>query len=118
MAKQEEAIKNTYGLSTDAFGLVSFLLEKDSSKRVGNSSEDVEKLKKHKFFESVNWAEIQQILGSPVFQPSAKDMEGYRYFTDCSDLGLDAEQMVADDYDFSLNESSETPVLLKEFSFF
>ena len=94
------------------------LLEKDSSKRIGKSFEEVEKLKKHKFFESINWKLIEKRQSSPVFQPSSREIENYLYFPNYNEFDFQPEFAIADDYENIFNEASETPVLIKEFSFF
>ena len=54
----------------------------------------------------------------PVFQPTNKELENYFYFPNYNEFGLNAEFATADEFDNALNEASETPVLIKEFSFF
>lgn len=85
---------------------------------MGRSLEDIEKLKKHKFFEGVNWSNIAKRKNGPVFTPSSKEVESYYYFPNYNEFGLNTEFATADEFDTAFNEASETPVLIREFPFF
>jgi len=47
-------------MSLEARDLILNLLNRNPKKRLGAGPEDADELKKHKFFEGVNWQEVQQ----------------------------------------------------------
>lgn len=58
-------------LSDDATSLLNGLLEKDASKRLGCGRRGIRELKKHPFFEGVNWRERYKKKVKAPYQPEA-----------------------------------------------
>ena len=52
-------------LDQDARDLISQLLEVDPKKRLGSGKGGVEKIKKHPFFEEINWKDFYANIPSP-----------------------------------------------------
>lgn len=66
----------------------------------------------------MDWHQVTKREFEPVFQISAKEVETYFYFPNYTGFNLNAEFATADEFDNPYNEASETPILIKEFSFF
>ena len=60
-------------LNATAVDLISKLLEKDPSVRLGGGDGDVEEIKKHPFFESLNWDDVLEKKYTPEWVPDIKN---------------------------------------------
>ena len=67
-------------LDQDARDLISKLLEVDPKKRLGSGKGGVEKIKKHPFFEEINWKDFWDKKIIPPFKPDLKDELDLKYF--------------------------------------
>ncbi|KAM9988093.1 hypothetical protein ACTFIZ_003459 [Dictyostelium cf. discoideum] len=56
-------------ISKNAASLVSLLLNRDPSKRLGSGESDVEEIKAHPFFKNVNWSKLLNKEVDPPFKP-------------------------------------------------
>ena len=69
-----ENIKNSKlelppSLSSDAKNLLRGLLTKDPTKRLGSGESDVEDIKRHPFFKSIDWGKLQRGEVNPPWRP-------------------------------------------------
>ena len=76
----QEELKFPARLSEVAKSLLSGLLTKDPEKRLGGGKDDAEEVKKHIFFESINWDDLYQRRVEPPFRPDIKDDTDVSYF--------------------------------------
>ena len=60
-------------LSTDAKTLLKRLLEKDPLKRLGAREHDSQKLRKHKFFQNLDWQKVEDRSCDPPIRPVITD---------------------------------------------
>ena len=67
-------------LDQDARDLISQLLEVDPKKRLGSGKGGVEKIKKHPFFEEINWKDFWDKKIIPPFKPDLEDELDLKYF--------------------------------------
>ena len=51
------------------------MLERDPKKRIGYSEEDAEELKRHPFFEEINWEQISKMTYETAFKPKVRGAE-------------------------------------------
>lgn len=64
--RQKTVKKNGY-LSKNAFDLISKLLVKDPTKRLGHSEKDAQEIKSHAFFEGIDWEKLlKKEIEAPV----------------------------------------------------
>jgi len=75
-----EEIKFPARLSDVAKSLLSGLLTKDPDKRLGGGQGDAEEVKKHVFFEPINWDDLYNRQVEPPFKPEIKDATDVSYF--------------------------------------
>ena len=68
--------------SADAKSLLTQLLERDPTKRLGNfnqrqppSIDDADSIRKHPFFKSINWAAVQKRTHKAKFVPKVKSQD-------------------------------------------
>ena len=61
--------------SDPATSILKVLLERDPTKRIGNSERDAAELKEHKFFEGINWEQIANKEFEVAFKPKVKGVE-------------------------------------------
>ncbi|RXN25790.1 MCM domain-containing 2 [Labeo rohita] len=59
------------GASTAAWSILQALLEKDHTRRLG-SRDDFNEVKRHEFFSSINWYDLEQKKLPPPFNPSVE----------------------------------------------
>ncbi|KAJ5078432.1 non-specific serine/threonine protein kinase [Anaeramoeba ignava] len=62
------------GLSSSARNLISGLLIRDPVKRYGSGKEDSEMIKKHQFFEKIDWEKLFSKQTSAPFKPKVKNV--------------------------------------------
>ena len=67
-------------ISHRARHLLAGLLEKDKTKRLGSGPEDVEEIKTHPFFRSINWDDLYNKRYEPPFIPNVSGDLDLRYF--------------------------------------
>ena len=67
-------------LNDDARDLITKLLVVDPKKRLGSGKDGALKIKKHPFFEEINWADIWNKKIIPPFKPELTDDLDLRYF--------------------------------------
>lgn len=75
-----EEVKFPARLSATSKSLLSGLLTKDPSKRLGGGEADAEEVKKHSFFSSTNWDDLYNRQVSPPFVPEVTDEIDVRNF--------------------------------------
>ncbi|KAI9737114.1 MAG: serine/threonine protein kinase psk1 [Cirrosporium novae-zelandiae] len=91
---QEKILKQKlslpYFLSPDAKDLLTRLLRKDPSKRLGgNMPKDMTTIKKHRFFRKINWAKLAKRQLDPPIRPLITDPElAENFATEFTDLSL------------------------------
>ncbi|EGG21580.1 putative protein serine/threonine kinase [Cavenderia fasciculata] len=68
------------GISKNATSLVSMLLNRDPQKRLGSGESDVEEIKTHPFFRSVNWQKVLNKEVDPPFKPHLNGPLDFSYF--------------------------------------
>jgi serine/threonine protein kinase len=66
--------------SEEAKDLITKLVEIDPKKRLGAGSKGFENLKKHKYFENINWNDLQNKKTQPPFIPEIESETDLRYF--------------------------------------
>ena len=66
--------------SEEAKDLISKLLELDPKKRLGSGPNGFENLKNHKYFEEINWEDLENRKVSPPFVPNLDNSMDLRYF--------------------------------------
>lgn len=76
-AIRTKPFRRNHYLSEAAFDLISKLLVKDPSKRLGHSEEDARPIKEHRFFKDVNW---KKILQKEIKPPLEVHVQSLRYF--------------------------------------
>ncbi|XP_055375518.1 RAC serine/threonine-protein kinase isoform X1 [Condylostylus longicornis] len=67
-------------ISEEAKSLLSGLLVKDPSKRLGGGQDDVKEIQVHPFFSSINWTDLVQKKITPPFKPQVTSDTDTRYF--------------------------------------
>lgn len=67
-------------VSTEAQNLLTCLLEKSPSKRLGSGPEDYRQIQSHSFFACINWTDLVQRKIEPPFKPQVLSDTDTRYF--------------------------------------
>eukprot|EP01133_Synstelium_polycarpum_P019096 gene19096-22869_t len=67
-------------LSKNAISLISMLLNRDPQKRLGSGESDVEEIKSHPFFKSLNWTKVLNKEVDPPFKPHLNGPMDLSYF--------------------------------------
>lgn len=75
-----EKVRFRRSVSMEAQSLLSALLEKSPSKRLGSSSEDYRQIQAHPFFAPINFTDLVQKKISPPFKPQVSSETDTRYF--------------------------------------
>lgn len=75
-----EEVKFPRTLSSEAKDLLTGLLAKDPSRRLGGGPEDAADIMKHPFFSSINWSDLVQKKIPPPFIPQVVNDTDTRYF--------------------------------------
>lgn len=68
-------------MSPEARDFIEKLIEKDPKDRLGASEEDAEEVMSHKWFEGMNWKEIEAKNVNPPYVPDPSE-DGLNYFDD------------------------------------
>ncbi|EFA79839.1 putative protein serine/threonine kinase [Heterostelium album PN500] len=68
------------GISKNATSLISMLLNRDPSRRLGSGESDVEEIKSHPFFRSINWTKVLNKEIDPPFKPHLNGPLDLSYF--------------------------------------
>ena len=76
----DQAVQYPDRLSDNAKDLIQKLLVIDPSKRLGSGPNGIENIKNHKFFNGVNWKDIEMKKIKPPFIPKLKNDTDLRYF--------------------------------------
>ena len=66
-------LKLPYYLSPDAKDIITKLLKKVPSARLGAKPDDIEKIRKHRFFRKVDWTKLERRDVEPPIQPVITD---------------------------------------------
>ena len=66
-------LKLPYYLSPDAKDLLTKLLKKVPSARLGSKPGDIQKIKQHRFFRKINWGELERRQVEPPIRPIITD---------------------------------------------
>ena len=53
---------------------------KQPKQRLGNGEEDAQQIKKHPFFSSINWKEVNELKCVPPFKPKIEGKDDLRHF--------------------------------------
>ncbi|RPA92657.1 Pkinase-domain-containing protein [Choiromyces venosus 120613-1] len=85
-----------YFLSPDAKDLITRLLRKDPTKRLGyNMPKDLTTIKNHRFFRKIDWAKLERREIEPPIRPLITDPElAENFSTDFTGLGLSPPVMI------------------------
>ncbi|XP_033624570.1 RAC-gamma serine/threonine-protein kinase-like isoform X2 [Asterias rubens] len=75
-----QEVKFPARLSDSARSLLSGLLAKDPTKRLGGGQEDAKEIMEHPFFACINWEDLFDKKIEPPFKPSVKSETDTRYF--------------------------------------
>jgi len=75
-----EEVKFPRNISVDAKDLLSGLLIKDPTRRLGGGIDDAKDIMAHNFFRSINWSDLVQKKITPPFKPQVKSDTDTRYF--------------------------------------
>ncbi|GAM25981.1 hypothetical protein SAMD00019534_091560 [Acytostelium subglobosum LB1] len=73
-------LKFPAGISKNASSLISMLLNRDPTKRLGSGESDVEEIKSHPFFRSLNWTKVLNKEIDPPFKPHLNGPLDLSYF--------------------------------------
>ncbi|OMP07094.1 hypothetical protein COLO4_07632 [Corchorus olitorius] len=79
----QEKIKLPPFLSTEAHSLLKGLLQKEPSRRLGSGPSDGDEIKKHKWFQSINWKKLEAREIQPKFKPDVNGKECIANFDKC-----------------------------------
>jgi serine/threonine protein kinase len=85
-----------YYLSQDAKDLITRLLRKDPTKRLGhNMPKDLHTIKNHRFFRKIDWEKLERREIEPPIRPLITDPElAENFSTDFTELGLSSPVMI------------------------
>uniref|UniRef100_A0A8C6WA34 non-specific serine/threonine protein kinase n=1 Tax=Nannospalax galili TaxID=1026970 RepID=A0A8C6WA34_NANGA len=75
-----EEIRFPRTLGPEAKSLLSGLLKKDPTQRLGGGSEDAKEIMQHRFFASIVWQDVYEKKLSPPFKPQVTSETDTRYF--------------------------------------
>lgn len=75
-----EEVKFPRNISAEARGLLSGLLAKIPSERLGGGPDDVKEIMAHPFFASINWKDLENKKITPPFKPQVTSETDTRYF--------------------------------------
>lgn len=107
-------VKYPRTLSAEARDLLSGLLIKDPSKRLGGGPEDAKEIERHPFFSCINWRELEQKRIPPPFKPQVTSETDTRYFD--SEFTGESVQLTPPDNSGPLGAIQEEPYF-SQFSF-
>lgn len=68
-------------LSEISVDLLTKLLEKDPTKRLGNTEAGLQEIRNHRWFESINWDNMSAKLTDPPYKPILENSTDTRHFT-------------------------------------
>jgi len=103
-------------ISEDAKSLLGSLLIKDPMKRLGGGPEDAEAVKRHEFFASINWTDLEKKRITPPFKPQVVSDTDTRYF-DSEFTGESVELTPPDRNPGPINTIDEDDEPFNEFSY-
>ena len=92
-----EQVRFPSTISTAARDFLGGLLNKDPSKRLGGGPKDVEDVKAHQFFASINWSDLEKKRIVPPYKPQVSNATDTRYF-DSEFTGQSVELTPPDPY--------------------
>lgn len=75
-----EEVRFPTRMSPEAREILSGLLIKDPTKRLGGGPEDAEEIKSHDFFKDIAWADLEDKKLEPPFRPQVMSETDTRYF--------------------------------------
>ena len=76
----KKPIKLLNCFSEEAKDLISKLLDIDPKKRIGSGPKGFENIKKHKYFENINWEDLENKKMKPPFVPELESSTDLKYF--------------------------------------
>ena len=68
-------------LSENSADLLNKLLEKDPTKRLGNTEVGLQEIRNHPWFESINWERMSAKMTDPPYKPILESSTDTRHFT-------------------------------------
>ena len=74
----EKRVEMKSYFSVEAKSLLSGLLERNPTKRLGSTVEDANEIKKHPWFKKIDWEALKKKELEPPFKPQVKDKEDLR----------------------------------------
>lgn len=104
----KQKLQLPYFLGPDAKDLLTRLLRKEPSKRLGGSNpKDLKALKTHRFFRKIDWKKLEKREVEPPIQPVITDPElAENFSTDFTDLQLSpVVSRTSKKFDFDMQES-------------
>ncbi|XP_046981680.1 RAC serine/threonine-protein kinase [Schistocerca americana] len=101
-----EDVRFPRSISNDARDLLSGLLVKDPTKRLGGGPEDAKEIMAHPFFRSINWNDLVQKKIKPPFKPQVTSDTDTRYF-ESEFTGESVELTPPEHSDSALNSIAE-----------
>ncbi|XP_026293832.1 RAC serine/threonine-protein kinase [Frankliniella occidentalis] len=75
-----EEVRFPKNISSDAKDMLTGLLMKDPTKRLGGGPEDAQEIMAHPFFSCINWSDLQAKRLTPPFKPQVTSDTDTRYF--------------------------------------
>ena len=109
--KKKIVLPNNF--SEEAKDLITKLLDLDPKKRIGAGNKGFENLKKHKYFEGINWNDLENKKITPPFIPNIEGPFDLKYF----DKVFTDEVNITKEYD-ELNFNDKTIDNYVNFSFY
>ncbi|KAI9577510.1 hypothetical protein GQX74_004972 [Glossina fuscipes] len=109
-----EEVKFPRTISEEARSLLSGLLHKDPTRRLGGGPDDVREIQTHPFFASINWTDLVQKRITPPFKPQVTSDTDTRYFD--KEFTGESVELTPPDPTGPLKSIAEEP-LFPQFSF-
>ncbi|CAG9764645.1 unnamed protein product [Ceutorhynchus assimilis] len=108
-------VKFPRNLSEEARNLLSGLLIKDPTKRLGGGPDDAKQIMAHPFFDSINWRDLELKKIPPPFKPHVTSDIDTRYFD--QEFTDESVELTPPDSTGPLGSIEEEPQYFPQFSF-
>ena len=95
-------LKLPYYLSPDAKDILTKLLKKVPSARLGSKPGDIQKIKQHRFFRKIDWTKLETRHVDPPIQPVVTDLSAAENFPKFNSQALPSSPPVASNLGTSL----------------